>query len=62
MALGKPLDLAGPEFLVHTVKVMLPTSQGSGGNDSEVMKNTEDSGGRSVLGRLSGWWRLRGLT
>lgn len=37
MTLGKPLDL-GPELLVRTVKVTLPTSQGSGGSDREVMK------------------------
>lgn len=37
MTLGKPLDL-GPKLLIHTVKVTLPSSQGSGGSDREVMK------------------------
>lgn len=55
MTLGKPLDLAGPELLIHSVKVTMPTSQDSGGCGREVMNNVVGSGGHLVLGWLSGW-------
>lgn len=51
MTLGKPLDL-GPELLIHTVKVTLPTSQGSGGSDREVLRVQEAA--RSLGGCQAG--------